>query len=162
MTDDPLTDAASAEERAAAGEQPPEAEELFPMGALDGDGVTPQNMIPKGANVALTVSIGSAKVPLKGGGLLDHRKFGRVLTTYRVKSNVPVYHHGDSKDKAKVTGYELTQNLEAVHVEHANNVEALVEREFADLLAADSEAAGRLLTRMTRAAAEVGAVTRAA
>jgi hypothetical protein len=160
MTDDPLdpTDAASAEERAANGENPPEAEELFERGSLDGEGVTPQTLIGKREPVKVTVSIGKAEVPVRGDGLLNPKRLGRVLVTYRYQGQTEVAHHEDPEDEAKVTNWTIRQNLSALYVRHANDVPALLRREFEELLAIEPEQAGRVLGDLTRMAADVGVV----
>lgn len=149
MADDPLNDA-SAEERANNGEEPLTEEELFPMGALDGEGITPQTVVPRRAEPTVTVSIGKAEVPMRDGGLLNPNKLGRVLVTYRWKKNEDVGLHNDGEHPEKITDWVIRQHLEALYVQHANDVPALLVREFDNLRRDDPEAAGALLDELQR------------
>jgi hypothetical protein len=131
--------------------------ELFEHGSLQGEGVTPQSRVPKGANPMLRAVMGQAEVPLRDG-LRNPNRIGRALVTFRVRGDKTVYLHDDSDDPTKITGHKIVQQLDALYVDSADDSAALVRREFADLLGADASAAGDLLRELSQQAAEVGAV----
>jgi hypothetical protein len=81
MTDDPMGDR-SIEGRAANGEGD-DAPELFPLGSLEGDGVTLKTIVKPSEKVETTVAMMSAEVP-SSGGLLDPRREGMLLVTYEL------------------------------------------------------------------------------
>jgi hypothetical protein len=146
----PLDDngAASIEERTANGETIEPDDELFPLGSLEGDSVTPQTYVRKGLPITVTASLMSAEVPNRGG-LLKPDRYGRLLITYLPgkKDDVPL--REDRTDAAKVTGYKLRQHLRVTYVQDANDPAALIAQEFEGLLATEPEAAGALLERLT-------------
>lgn len=118
--------------------------ELFPMGSLEGDDLTPARMIKKGLPVEVTASIGKAEVPLRGG-MIDPNKRGRVLVSYRFHKNEDIAQIEDNE----IVGWKIRQNLKATYVAQANSEEDLISIEFANLLALDQAAAGRLLDTLT-------------
>jgi hypothetical protein len=151
MTDDPLgeaqDDGRSIGERAANGEhdEPMTEAELFPMGSLEGDEVTPQSIIKRGAPVEVTVSLSKAEVPLRGSGLLDPNRSGRVLVSFIPGVLEEVPKREDAGDPNKVTGWKIRQNLRAVYVRPATNDADLIRAAFDSLMADDAAGAGALL-----------------
>lgn len=118
--------------------------ELFPMGTLEGEGITPQRLIKKGLPVEVTVSIGKAEVPMPSGGLMDPNKSGRALVSYVFGKNedIPQFEDGN------IVGWKIRQNLRATYVQNANDEAELIRREFEALMALDGEAAGRVLDEL--------------
>lgn len=150
--DDPLNgNGASAEERAEAGE---EIEELLPMGALDGEGPTLQNIVKRGMPVTLKVALSRAEVPNQGGGLFDPGRYGRALVTFIPGAHHPLPLREDANNPEKVTAWKVTQDLRVTHVAPATNPYALIRAEYEALLATEPEKAGGLLDELQRMAAE--------
>lgn len=152
--EDERANGASVRERAENGEhlETPTEEELFPLGSLAGDSLTPQSYVKRGLPVELTVSMRSAEIPNRGG-LLKPDAYGRCIVTYLPgeKDDVPV--RGD--DGVKIKGYKIRQHVRPTFVQDANDVPALLRREFEALLAEDPQTAAHTLEHMRDAAAEV-------
>lgn len=144
---EPLDDAASVEDRAQNGEHMEEAEQLFEDGVLDGDGVTPQNLIRKGLPVELTCSLSRAEVPLRTS-LPNPGRYGRAIVTYLPAPAHAVPVRQDPADAAKVTSWKVRQDLRVTHVRDANDSEALIAEEFETLLTDAPEKASALLDRL--------------
>lgn len=147
--------------RVAAGDdgEPTEAE-LFPVGSVEGDSVTPQTLVKRGLPVEVTVALMMAEVPTKTG-LLDPNKSGRVLVSY-VPANVvdvPVRDNAaTSADRYSVKSWKLRQFLRPTFVADANDEAIVARNAFAALLATKPAAAGALLTELREMAeAELGA-----
>lgn len=135
----------SVSDRAAGGEHRDEPEQMFPVGSLDGDGIAPNRWIKDGVPTELVVSLSKAEVPLHGAGLPDANGYGRCMVTYLPgkKHELPI--REDKNETAKVTGKKVSVDLRATFVQDANDVPALVRREFEGLLATSPAAAGKLL-----------------
>ena len=121
-----------------------EPEELFPLGSLEGDELTPSKIIKKGQAVEVTVSIGSAEVPMPSGGLLDPERTGKVLVSYAFSKQTQV----PLRDGEQITGWKIRQELRATHVRSANDPVALIRAEYENVLARDEAGAGRLLEEL--------------
>lgn len=121
-----------------------EAEELFPLGALEGDELTPQKLIKRGLPVEVTVALGTAEVPVKGQGLLDPEKSGRVLVTFAFWKNIEV----PTVEEGRIVGWKIRQMLRPTFVAQANEEAPLVRAEFEKLLALDPVRAGALLDEL--------------
>jgi hypothetical protein len=119
--------------------------ELFPLGSIEGDELTPQKIIKRGLPVEVTVSIGKAEVPVKGNGLMDPEKTGRVIVSYAFASNTEI---PTTDETGRVVSWKVRQSLRATHVAPANDREALIRAEFDALLALEGDAAGRLLDEL--------------
>jgi hypothetical protein len=128
----------------AEGAEPEEPEELFPLGSLEGDELTPQKLIKKGAPVQVTVSIGSAEVPMPSGGLLDPERTGKLIVSYAFKQQTEV----PQRDGEDITGWKIRQELRATHVRSANDPVKLIKDEYAAVLGKDEAGAGRLLEEL--------------
>lgn len=133
-------------------------EELFPSGALEGDAITPQNIVKKGLPIQLVVSLSKAEVPIRGKGLIDPNKYGRALVTYLPGKLHPLPIRQDEHDGAKVTSWKFTQDLRAMYVEDANDSAALIRTEFEALVAKDAPAAQVLLAELRELATGIRAV----
>jgi hypothetical protein len=118
-----------------------EQAELFPVGSLEGDDMTPQKFIKKGLPVEVTVAIGQAEVPMSGGGLLDPERRGRVLVSYAFAKNIEI----PTIEDGKLKGWKIRQMLRSTYVEQANDEAALIKKEFEALLALDASEAGAVL-----------------
>lgn len=153
MSDDPLQDTTVAE-RAANGEPEPDEAELFPLGSLDGDSITPQSLVKRGMDVEVTASLTRAEVPNRGG-LFNPSKYGRALVTCLPSTAEYVPLRADDAHPQRVTGWKLRQTLRVTYVTPADDVAELIRHEFEALLASDAEAAGKVLEAMRDTAAEV-------
>jgi hypothetical protein len=122
----------------------PTEEELFPLGSLEGDQVKPGQTIKRAQPVELTVSLSRAEVPLRGSGMLDPDKHGRVLVTYLPGKDERVPKREDD-DSDRVTGWKIRQNLRATYVQAANDAETMIRLFYEELLADDEKAAKKLL-----------------
>ncbi len=131
---------------------------MFPSGALEGDAVTPQNLVKKGLPTKLVVSLSKAEVPIRGKGLVNPNKYGRAIVTYLPAKTHELPIREDEHDGAKVTGWKVTQDLRAMYVEDANDVAALIRSEFEALVASDGAAATALLAELRGMATGVRAV----
>ena len=136
---DPIDDDPRSIEDRAEDEGAPE--ELFPLGSLQGDELTPQKLIKRGLPVEVTVAMGTAEVPVQGGGLLDPDRAGRVLVSYEFAKNVEV----PQREDGRIVGWKVRQMLRPTYVQQAKDEGALIREEFAHLLALDQKAAGALL-----------------
>lgn len=125
------------------GEEP----EFFPLGSLEGDGVTAQTLVKKGLPMEVTVAIGSAEVPVPGGGLLDPNKGGRVMVSYAYWKTIEV----PTVEDGKIVGWKVRQMLRAAYVAQANDEARLVRDEFEALLALDPVRAGQVLDQLREA-----------
>lgn len=132
--------------------------DLFPSGALDGDDVTPQNLVKKGLPTKLVVSLSKAEVPIRGKGLVNPNKYGRAIVTYLPAKTHELPIREDEHDGAKVTGWKVTQDLRAMYVEDANDVPALIRAEFEAFMALDANAAVALATELKETATGLRAV----
>jgi hypothetical protein len=148
-----MTDEATHDE-----DQDPDEPELFPSGALEGDAITPQNIVKKGLPIQLTVSLSKAEVPIRGKGLIDPNKYGRALVTYLPGKLHPLPIRQDEHDGAKVTSWKFTQDLRAMYVEDANDSGALIRAEYEALVAKDPPAAQALLADLRELATGIRAV----
>ncbi len=141
------------------GQDPDEAAaELFPNGALEGDALTRQGVFRKGLATELVVSLSRAEVPIRGKGLVNPDKYGRVLVTYLPGKLHELPIRQDEHDGARVTALKLTQDLRAMYVEDANDVAALIRSEFEALVAKDGAAATDLLAELRALATGIRAV----
>lgn len=129
-------------------EQPSESE-LFPLGSLDGDEVTPQKVVKKGLPTTITVSLSKAEVPVKGGGMLNHDAQGRVLVTH-LPAKIEEIPQRDDDNSTRITGWKIRQNLRAVHVRRADNAADMVRFFFEELLATDPMAAQALAGELSQ------------
>lgn len=126
------------------GDQP----ELFPMGSLPGDDVTPSKLIKRGLPLEITVALSRAEVPVGGGGLFNPDKKGRALVSY-LPGAVHEVPSRDGDDDT-VTSWKARQDLRVTYVEHANDEAALILKEFEALMALDEAGAGRVLDTLTQ------------
>lgn len=136
----------SVSERAAAGQHtdPDPDGELFPMGSLQGDGVTLKTLIKSGKDNNLTVSIAKAEVP-SGSGLADPEKDRTLLVTCEPGKVTVV----PLKEEGKVVGYKTRQSYRPVFVEAVQRGDAgRLEAGFKQLLLDDSKGAVRALDAM--------------
>lgn len=129
--------------------------EMFPMGALGGEGPTAQSIIRRGEPVELTVSLSRAEVPNPSGGLFDPNKYGRALVTFIPSTHHPLPLREDDAAPQKVTGWKIRQDLRVTHVKPATDRVALIREEFQLLLDRDARAAGALLEELAAIASEV-------
>lgn len=148
LHDDEVRGPRSIQERAENGESGVPEEELFPLGSLPGDDITPQTLVKRGLPTTLMVSLMRAKVPFRGKGLADPNRFGRALVQYLPAKVNELPLREDKGDPAKVTGWELTQELRVVHVATADEPEDLIRTEFQVLLAEDAKAAAALFAEL--------------
>jgi hypothetical protein len=146
MTDDPMGDR-SIEGRAANGEGD-DAPELFPLGSLEGDGVTLKTIVKPSEKVETTVAMMSAEVP-SSGGLLDPRREGMLLVTYEL-AQAPLVpkREGDRARGKQIVGWKIRQQVRPIFVEQVSGEAGALEANFAALLAEDPAKAGALLDRM--------------
>jgi hypothetical protein len=124
-------------------DETPEAE-LFPMGSLDGDEVTPQKVVKRGLPTTITVSLSKAEVPVKGGGMLNHDSQGRVLVTH-LPAKIEEIPQRDDDNSTRITGWKIRQNLRAVHVRRADDPAEMVRLFMDELIVADPAAAQALI-----------------
>lgn len=149
MTDEPQTDEQLAPDETEA--------EMFPAGSLDGESITPQQLIKRGTPTEVTVSIGKAEVPLKSG-MIDPNKMGRALVSYSFPKNEDVPHFEGEGSARKITRWKIRTHLTAVYVEPANDEADLIRSEFAALMALDGQAARNLVAELKEMATGIRAV----
>jgi hypothetical protein len=125
--------------------------EMFPLGTLSGDDLTPQKVVKRGLPVETTVALSRAEVPTSGG-LMDPDKAGRCLVSY-VPGKIEEVPQRDG-DEAKVVGWKIRQHLRATYVQPAGDEADLIRAEFGALLELDSSAAGALLDELRSMAAD--------
>lgn len=100
-------------DRAGAGEHEQPEEELFPLGSLEGDGKSLKTLLRGGLPVEVTTSILSAEVPIRGGGLLDPERAGKVLVSYEVAKVETVL----IREEGKIVKAKIRQVLRPTYVE---------------------------------------------
>lgn len=143
-----MTDDQSIREMADADANDPD-EELFPLGSLEGDETTLKQLVKANHHQTVTVSMGSAEVPVTGGGLLDVNAEHMLLVTVEPrKIEVVPEREGDRVDGKTIVGYKLRQHLTPLHVERVRGEAGAIEAAFTDLLGADEGQAAALLDRM--------------
>jgi hypothetical protein len=124
--------------------------EMFPDGALDGDGKSLRTLVKPGLVNETTCSIGKAEVPLRGG-LPDPDKQVRALVT-------AVFHKTEviatrDPDAPKVTGWKTRVSLRSEFVETVPATdEDLITQRFKAMLEVDPNAAARLLDDLQKVA----------
>lgn len=97
-------------------EPPEEAQEEFPMGLFEpSDAKTIKTLIASGLPVELTVSLGAAEIPLRGG-IPDPNKLHRLLITSRFHKAEPIAQY-DSDDDTKIVGWKIRVHMKSRHVE---------------------------------------------
>lgn len=149
MPDD--DDARSIREMADADAEQQTKAELFPIGSLDGDETTLGQLIRGNHSVEVTVSMGSAEVPVRGGGLLDvNREHLLLVTVEPRKIEVVPKREGDRVEGKEIVGYKLRQGATPIFVERVHGEAGAIEAAFIDLLREDETAAAALLERVTR------------
>lgn len=139
--------------------QDADAGELFPMGSLEGDETTLASLIKANHTVTVTVAMGSAEVPIRGGGLLDVNREHMLLVTVEPRKieTVP-QREGDRLDGKTIVGYKERQTVTPIYVERVQGEGGAIIAAFADLLKADESAALAALDQMkARAQTALGA-----
>ena len=149
MTDEPQNDVNDGQE--------PDGDELFPAGSLEGESITPQQFIKKGAATEVTVSIGKAEVPLKSG-MIPPDKMGRALVSYSFQKNEEVPQFEGEGAARRIKRWKIRQHLVATYVEPANDEADLIRSEFANLMALDGQAAVALVAELREMATGIRAV----
>jgi hypothetical protein len=156
MSDDPQSIREMAEKDAEEA-----AEELFPIGALEGDETTLGSLVKPGQTNEVTVSMMTAEVPSPRGGLLspDRDHLLLVTTEHAGYTEIPK-REGDRVNGKTVVGWKTRQNLRPVYVERVNGEAGAIEAAFTDLLRANEQDAMALLDRMrARAETALGVTT---
>lgn len=124
--------------------------QLFPMGSIEGDGVTLKTLIKAGKENKLTVKIKATRVP-SGSGLADPEKDRVLLVTCEPGKVESVPH----KEEGRVVRYTTVQVYEPIFVEGVQRGDAgRLEAAFGQLLANDPDAAAKALDRMQAAASK--------
>jgi hypothetical protein len=139
----------SISERAANGDgDGDEADELFPMGNVEGGPKTLKTLIKPGAKVKSTISLASAEVPA-GDGIFDPEGEGVLLVTFALGKveEIPLRAEG------QLQSWKVRQTLHPVYVERVGAAKGSeVEAAFAALLRDDPAAAGKTLDAMQKRA----------
>lgn len=150
--DEARAEQATIAERAAAGEADEDTPELFPSGVLDGDKITPQNILKKAKDgVQLVARLSAHELPLRQG-LFDPNKQGRAIVHFLPgkKTDEPV--RGGAGDD--VTQWKIVQKLDVYFAEPAGDEAALITKEFQALLELDASKAATLLDELRALAGE--------
>lgn len=132
-------------------------EELFPAGSLDGEEITPQQFIKKGAKTQVVASIGKADVPLKAW-MIPPDKMGRALVSYAFLKNEEIPTFEGEGAARKIKHWKIRQHLTATYVEPANDEAELIRSEFGALITLDAPAARALLSELQEMATGIRAV----
>lgn len=127
--------------------------DLFPMGILDGDQKTLATLFKKGLPTTVTVSMGTAEVPMRDG-LPDPDRLARLAVTCEVANYVPIPQREERQGERKIVGLKVRANLRPVHVEQLRSGEDEVQGAYALLLSEDPNAAATLLDRLSAMTAE--------
>jgi hypothetical protein len=137
-----IREMAEAETQQAAGE-------LFPLGSLEGDEATLGQLIQPNHETHVTVSMGTAEVPMPRGGLLAPDKEHTLLVTCEVSGFEPVpQRDGDRVQGKTIVGWKVREKLRVIYVERVKGEEGSIEAQFADLLRADEQRGAALLDRL--------------
>lgn len=122
--------------------------QLFPMGSIEGDGVSLKTFIRGNRDNKLTVKIKSTRVP-SGSGLADPEK-DRVLLVTCEPGKVETVPH---KEEGKVVRYTTVQVYEPIFVEGVQRGDVgRMEAAFKSMLTDDPDSAAKMLDRMQAAA----------
>lgn len=133
--------------------------ELFPIGSLQGDETTLGTLIRSNHKTELTVSMGTAEVPVRGGGMLDVNREHLLLVTVEPRKieTVP-QREGDRLEGKEIVGFKIRQTVTPIYVERVQGEGGALVAAFADLLRADESAALAALEGMKdRAGRALGA-----
>lgn len=138
--------------RAEQGEHETEDAQLFPMGSLEGDGVSANKLVKPGEAVKVELSMRAASVPVTGKGLIDPRRDRKLLVTVEPGKVEQV----PQRDEGKVVSWIARQTLRPIYIEAvqggtAGDLEGL----FAELLDSDPKAAASALDAMQAKAVAV-------
>jgi hypothetical protein len=155
MAGDPMgeTDARSISDRAANGDSET-VEELFPVGAVDGDGVSLKQLVKPGHKVETTAALSRAEVPLRNGLPDPSRRLRMLVTGIPGKVHSLPLREDDGKPEA-VTGWKLAQDVRVDHVENVPLTEReLILNRFAAIVDESPSAAGGLLDDLQKVLAE--------
>lgn len=136
------------------------AEELFPLGSLEGDETSLATLVKPNHSHEVTVSMGTAEVPSPRGGLLSPDKEHLLLVTceHAGYTEVPK-REGDRHTGKQLVGWKTRQTLRPIYVERVNGEGGAIEAAFADLLRADEAGAMQALDRMKSRAEKALGVT---
>lgn len=146
-------EASSIRDRAEAGEHTngENDEQLFPLGQLEGDGISPSKFRKPGKDVKAQAKIKAIKVP-GGKGFADPERLRTLLVTVQPGKNEEVPHMRDGA----VDYYDVVQHYVPTYVEGVERGDAgRVEAMFAELLKNDAKGAAKALDAMQQRATEV-------
>jgi hypothetical protein len=157
MADEPLDDDDRTEDGSIAdrAEQGEEQGEMFPLGVLEGDERTLGNLTRGKPITELTVSLGAAEIPLRGG-LLDPGRLGRALITYEPANYVTVPERETQADGSrKIVGWKVRNVTRAVYAEPVEEDPVdFAEWAFRRALSADPQRGAELADRVSAITAD--------
>lgn len=146
-------EAASIKDRAEAGEgtEPEEDAQLFPIGQVEGDGLSLAKFRKAGKDVHAHVKIKAVRAA-GGRGLADPEKVRTLLVTVQPGKAEEIPHMREGA----IDHYENVQHYTPTYVEGVQRGDAgRLEASFLDLLHTDSKGAAKALDAMQRRASEV-------
>lgn len=111
---------ASIQQRARDGEELEPEPELFPLGSLEGDPtVTLKNLLKGNVPKEISASMGTAAVPIKGGGFFDPEQEITLLVRVLPGGPIPVATRKKGDERAKIEKWRITQPLTPIFVQEA-------------------------------------------
>lgn len=138
-------------DRAEGGEHEEPDVELFPLGSVQGDGVSLGKFVKPGKDNTSKVKIKAVKTA-GGKGLADPDKLRTLLVSCQPGKVETVPHMEDGK----VASYETVQHYTPTFVEGVQRGDAgRIEASFAELLRDDAKGAAKALDAMQQKATEV-------
>lgn len=128
-------------------------EELFPLGVMEGDPWTLDQIRKSKKPIEVTVALSRAEVPMRDG-LPDPGKSGRVAATHETAKYevVPVKEEQPDGEKI-IVSWKIRVNLRVTYVQQMGDTESVVKREFERLTVEDLQRANEVAEDLLRYAA---------